>query len=95
VVYAKRGAPLGDRGFVPVGSREEATLALCAPADPGVWLSTAWMVQGLPVADPLQVVHDVAHGPEPDRLEAADRLIEAIAGRIKSPWQHAASGAPS
>ncbi|MDR1513438.1 MAG: winged helix-turn-helix domain-containing protein [Propionibacteriaceae bacterium] len=93
VVYAKRGAPLGDHGFVPVGGREEATLALCAPVDPGVWLPTAWTVRGLPLADPLQIVHDVADGPEPDRREAADRLVEALAGPHKSRWRRAAIGA--
>jgi hypothetical protein len=90
VVYAERGVPLDNCGFVLVASREEATLALCAPADPGLWLPSDWTVNGIPLADPLQIVYDVANGPEPDRAEAATRLDEALLSRYRTQWENAA-----
>ncbi|MCL2788202.1 MAG: MarR family transcriptional regulator [Micrococcales bacterium] len=92
VVYVRRGVRLGEHGFVPVGSAEEATLAVCAPADPGVWLPTAWLLQGLSLADPLQILFDVRAGPEPDRAEAADRLVNMLTSRHLPEWQTALKG---
>ena len=89
VVYAKHGLPLGGHGFVPVGSLEEATLVLRCPADPGVWLPSDWVVGGVPLADPVQIVFDVAAGPEPDRAEAAGRLADTLTSRHARAWQAA------
>jgi DNA-binding transcriptional ArsR family regulator len=89
VVYAEHGVPLRDIGFVPVGSAAEATLVLCAPADPGIWLPTTWTVQGIPLADPIQIIHDVGNGTEPDRPEAADHLIESLRSHHLQAWRAA------
>lgn len=92
-VYADHGTDLDKHGFIPVSNADEATLALCAPTDPGLWLPnpTRWMMNDLPLADPTQIVYDLAHGPEPDdRDEAADQLIEALQTRYHTHWANAA-----
>jgi hypothetical protein len=43
------------------------------------------------LADPVQIVRDVLNGPEPDRTDAADRLIDALTGRHLAAWQDALS----
>ncbi|MDR1511994.1 MAG: hypothetical protein LBS56_00715, partial [Propionibacteriaceae bacterium] len=61
----------------------------CAPADPGLWPPTDWTVDGLPLADPVQLIRDVADGPEPDRAEAATRLADALQTRHREGWEDA------
>lgn len=93
VVYAKIGAPLGEAGFVAVSSAAEASLILCAPVDPGVWLPARWTVNSdLDLADPLQVVYDVAVGAGSDRDEAVERLRQALRGPLRARWQAAVTG---
>lgn len=94
-VYTRTGASLAPAGFVPVASETEATLILCAPRDPGVWLPRTWVAAGLPMADPVQVVHDVLTGSGTDRQEAADHLREALRTTINAGWQAAVTGRPT
>jgi hypothetical protein len=89
VVFTEKGMPLDEYGFVLAANSEEATLALCAPADPGLWLPTDWNVDSIPLADPLQIIYDVADGSEPDRAEAASRLAEALQTRYLAQWENA------
>ena len=89
VVYAKQDVLLGDIGFRLVGNAQKATMAVCVPDDPGVWLRHPWVVDGLPLADPAQIMCDVADGPEPDRSEAVDRLVEALTSRHLAAWRAA------
>lgn len=86
-IYARTGAALAEAGFVAVGSLEEASLVLCAPADPGVWLPRSWVVRnGLSVADPLQIAYDIARGPDSDRAEAVEHLRSALQRQLASSW---------
>ena len=83
VVYVRTGRSLP--GMVPVGAQDGATLAVCAPADPGLWLPAPWRVGGYRLADPLQVVHDLSSGT--DRTEAATRLRHALRTTHLDRWQ--------
>jgi hypothetical protein len=94
VAYAERGAPLKGHGFVAVGGAGEATLILRAPRDPGVWLPSPWRVEDLPLADPIQIVWDVANSPGADRAQAVDRLVEALRHRHLRDWQEASVRSP-
>ena len=88
VIYVDHGLPLSDLGFVPVGDMNEATLTMCAPTDPGVWLPSPWTFQGVPLADPIQIVYDAANGSEPDRPEAAKRLAATLTSRHLQTWRN-------
>jgi hypothetical protein len=94
-VYIHAGASLTRAGFVPVASAAEATLTLCAPKDPGIWLPRTWIAAGLPLADPVQVVYDVATGRGTDRDEAAAHLRAALRTTIKARWHAAVTGRPA
>jgi hypothetical protein len=94
IIYTKIGAPLENAGFIAVGTPDKASLALRAPADPGVWLPTPWIVgDHLAVADPLQVLHDLTVVPGSDRTEAAHLLREALRTTHRISWQQAVTGA--
>ncbi|MCL2467370.1 MAG: MarR family transcriptional regulator [Micrococcales bacterium] len=85
VVYARAGKPLP--GMVPVSTPDEATLTVCAPADPGLWLPSPWQVSTHQLADPLQVLHDLAPGT--DQTDAAVRLRHALRTTHLHRWQEA------
>jgi hypothetical protein len=91
-VYLDKGVPLEPAGFVPVSSSADATLTVCAPKDPGVWLPALWLADGLPFADPVQIVYDVANGPGTDRDEAVAHLREALRTRHAAHWRAVATG---
>jgi DNA-binding transcriptional ArsR family regulator len=66
VVYARTGDDLTEAGLTPTGE-ENATLELVVPQDPGVWplppKGETQSVPGsgsLPLADPLQILWDLA-----------------------------------
>ncbi|MCL2424564.1 MAG: hypothetical protein FWD11_11850, partial [Micrococcales bacterium] len=85
VVYVRAGMPLP--GMVPVSSPDEATLTVCAPADPGLWLPSPWQVSTHRLADPLQILHDLAPGT--DRTEAAVHLRHRLRTTHFVRWQEA------
>lgn len=91
-IYARAATSLAEAGFVPVGSAAEATLAVCAAKDPGVWLPRPWILGGLPLADPLQVAHDVSEADAVDSGEAVDMLRDALRTRHAQAWKIAAQG---
>lgn len=93
-IYARAGVSLVSAGCIPVGSAVEATLSLVAPRDPGVWLPSEWVLGGLPMADPLQVAHDVSISGGVDSSEAVDHLREALRARHARAWRLAAAGRP-
>ncbi|MDR1189792.1 MAG: MarR family transcriptional regulator [Bifidobacteriaceae bacterium] len=94
VVYCDRPADLTPEGFVSVASPQEATLAVHAPLDSGVWLGNPWEASGLPLADPLQIIRDTVSGPEPDRAEAAQHLRQALTTKHRKTWMSAADERP-
>lgn len=94
-LYVRRGVSLAPAGFVPVASQAEATLTLCAPKDPGLWLLTPWIVAGLPLADPVQIVYDVLIGQGSDRDEATNHLRDALNATLRARWQAPVTGRPA
>jgi hypothetical protein len=92
-LYSTEPADLREHGFVLSGE-EEATLVLTAPQDPGVFISRAaegseragpggWAVMDtaagqVELADPLQILVDVACGRGPDVAEAAAAVRRAV-----------------
>lgn len=94
-LYVHAGASLAPAGFVPVSSLSAATLTVCAPKDPGVWLPTPWIAASIPLADPVQVVHDVVNGAGTDRDEAAAHLRAALRTTLKARWQAAVTSRPA
>lgn len=91
-VYVKAATSLAAAGFVPVGSPAEATLTLCAAKDTGVWLPGPWVVGEVPLADPLQVAHDLASSPAVDSGEAVVQLWQALRTGHAETWRAAAGG---
>ncbi|MFZ1411666.1 MAG: helix-turn-helix domain-containing protein [Micropruina sp.] len=91
-IYVKAGYPLASAGFVPVGSTAEATLTLCAAKDRGIWLPQSWRVDGVPLADPLQVAYDMATSAAVDKDEAVAHLCQALQARHAQAWRAAAGG---
>ena len=85
VLYVRTGRPLP--GLVPVGTPDEATVTVCAPADPGLWLPSPWQARGHHLADPLQVLYDLSPGT--DRAEAATQLRHALRTTHLDRWQAA------
>lgn len=94
VIYVRAGVSLEAAGLVPVASAAEATLTVSAPEDTSVWLPRAWRGVDVPVADPLQIVYDVARGSGTDRDEAAHHLREALRTTLRPTWQEAITGRP-
>jgi hypothetical protein len=94
VVYAEQPPTLTNRGFVSAASIEDATLALTAPADPGVWLPRPWPVGDarLLVAEPLTVLYDIGRAGGPDAVEAAEHLTAALLDRLADSWREAVIG---
>lgn len=92
-LYTTEPADLREHGFVLSGD-EEATLVLTAPQDPGVFVSRAaegferadpdvWAVMDtaagqVELADPLQILVDVASAQGPDAAEAAAVVRRAV-----------------
>ncbi len=91
-VYVKAATSLAAAGFVAVGSPAEATLTLCAAKDPGVWLPQPWVIADVPLADPLQVAHDLTSSPAVDSDEAVSQLWQALRTRHAEAWREAAGG---
>lgn len=92
-LYVHAGVSLAPARFVLVSSAVEATLTLCAPKDPGIWLPRTWIAASLPLADPVQVVYDVVNGTGTDREEAAAHLRRPCAARSRPGGRlHAVTG---
>ncbi len=85
VVYVRTGMRVP--GLVPVSTPDEATLTVCAPADPGLRLPRPWQAGGQRLADPLQVLYDLTAGS--DRADAATRLRHALRTIHLARWQAA------
>lgn len=90
VLYADpAGRPVHDEltgaGLTPSGAGE-ATLELIVPADPGVWPApgTAAAEAGLPLADPLQLLWDVARAPGADVDQALAALRPVLKARAEA-----------
>ncbi|MFU8851481.1 hypothetical protein ACNAW0_10920 [Micromonospora sp. SL1-18] len=79
VVYAQTGEDLTRVGLTPA-DEEDATVELIVPKDPGVWpRPTAEGAPGsAPLADPLQILWDVARAPGPDTDEAVRHLRRTL-----------------
>jgi hypothetical protein len=86
ILYTEAGADLSAAGLTPAPAAE-STLALTVPEETGLWRFADhwWQVVrrdpapgGLPLADPLQVLHDVRRSPSVD----ADQAIEVLSSRI-------------
>ncbi len=90
VVYARPPVDLDDLKLTP-SPAAEATLAVTVPRDPGVWLipptRRAWSGSPLPLADPLQILHDLAASRAPDADQTATRLRAQLAQRVGQWWQ--------
>ncbi|MFE9694701.1 MarR family transcriptional regulator [Micromonospora sp. NPDC005806] len=82
VVYTQTGVDLTRAGFAPAGAAD-ATVELIVPEDPGVWLGPTpeKPPRSLPLADPLQILWDVARVPGPDTDEAARHLQRVLRDR--------------
>ncbi|NES16423.1 MULTISPECIES: winged helix-turn-helix domain-containing protein [Micromonospora] len=82
IVYARTGADLAPVGLTPA-HEEDATVELIVPKDPGVWPSPAAEEPpgGLPLADALQILWDVARAPGPDTDEAMRQLRRVLRDR--------------
>ncbi|WP_412819428.1 ArsR/SmtB family transcription factor [Micromonospora sp. MS34] len=82
VVYAQTGVDPTAAGLTPAGEGD-ATVELIVPRDPGVWPGpTAEKSPGsLPLADPLQILWDVARAPGPDSDEAVRHLRRVLRDR--------------
>lgn len=87
IVYARQGADLSVTGLTP-SAPDLATIQLVVPEDASVWShpDRAWRRAGqdpapggLPLADPLQVLHDVRRSGTSDADQSADRLHRLLA----------------
>jgi hypothetical protein len=85
---------LSAAGLTP-SPAADSTLALTVPEESGLWdLARHWWQLagrdpapgGLPLADPLQVLHDVRRSPSVD----ADQAVEALAAKLLRPRPPAA-----
>ncbi len=90
VVYARAAVDLDDLKLTP-SPAAGATLAVTLPRDPGVWLippaRRRWSASPLPLADPLQILHDLAASSAPDADQTAARLREHLARQVVQWWQ--------
>lgn len=77
VVYARAGADLRDLRLTPCPAAE-ATVSLTVPQDPGVWLIPPpwrpWSAAAQPLADPLQILHDLGRSRAVDADQTVERL---------------------
>ncbi|WP_143448563.1 hypothetical protein [Kineosporia sp. A_224] len=87
VVYSRQGLDLTAAGLTPSLS-SEATLELTVPQDRGIfafadryWHSTDTRrpAEDLPLADPLQVLHDVRRSPSVDRDQSDEAMRRFLA----------------
>jgi hypothetical protein len=89
-IYARAGTSLADAGFVPVPDEASATLCVTVPEDPGLWLPEQWLVgvggRRAQIADPLQVLWDVAAAAGPAATEAVTHLRQALATTLADRW---------
>lgn len=85
-LYTDAGADLSAADLTP-SPAADSTLALTVPGETGLWpfADHWWRVVhrdpapgGLPLADPLQVLHDVHRSPSVD----ADQAVDALTARI-------------
>ncbi|MEW2381461.1 hypothetical protein AB0873_05120 [Micromonospora sp. NPDC047707] len=81
ILYASTGVNLADEGFIPAGA-EEATLEFTVPRDPGLWqpsgMAERFIPDGLPLADPIQILWDVRRSPGSDSEDAAQRVWDLL-----------------
>ncbi|MEU5722683.1 helix-turn-helix domain-containing protein [Micromonospora sp. NPDC047738] len=91
VVYAQTGVDLTSAGLTPA-DEGDATVELIVPKDPGVWpRPTADEASGsVPLADPLQILWDVARAPGPDTDEAVRHLRRTLRDRRRASGSWAA-----
>ena len=83
VLYVQRPVDLGSASFVPATGPGDATLRLVLPADPGIWLPRVWNEVDVPIADGLQLLFDVAHGPDADQAVAQlRRVLRRAVGQV-------------
>ena len=98
-IYVRRSATLEREGFVQVSGRDEATLVVCAPKDPGVWMPAPWILGDpeaqLRLADPLQVLYDLTTAAGPDAGEAADQLRAKLRSDLRERWAAARMAKPA
>jgi hypothetical protein len=82
VIYAETGVDLTTGGLTPA-NEADATVELIVPRDPGVWPKpTIEKPSGRPpLADPLQILWDVARAPGPDADEAVRHLQRVLRDR--------------
>ena len=81
-VYVREPVDLAGDGFVPA-PLEQASLVVCQPADPMLWVLAEVMVEatakpGLPLVDLPVVVWDLLRGPDGDSQAAAQKVAELI-----------------
>lgn len=70
--------PLASAGPVPGRLGRPGALTLHAAKDQGVWLPRPWVVDGVPLADPLEVANELATSPAVDSIEAITQLWQAL-----------------
>jgi hypothetical protein len=87
VVYTDAGADLSAAGLTPCPAAD-ATLALAVPEEAEIWrfAQRSWTGRdqtpgGLPLADPLLVLHDTRRSPSADADQATETLIARILDR--------------
>lgn len=78
-IYVPAMDSLARTGLVAVTAPDDGTVAVCVPADRSVWpiepIERTFRDRTLHVADPLQVLVDVAHETDADSPAEAERLI--------------------
>lgn len=78
VIYARSLPDLTMTGLVPVTNPQEATVSVCVPRDRTVWPREPLLRQvgdrDVLVADPVQVLWDLARTGHSDAAQAVDRL---------------------
>jgi hypothetical protein len=91
-VYARAGADLHDLRLSPCPAAE-ATVSLTVPQDPGVWLiPPQWRpwTAAQPLADPLQILHDLGRSRAVDASQTAERLRAEFRARAQQ-WSDPAT----
>lgn len=92
-LYVRHSAPLEAAGFVQVAGPGEASLTVCAPKDQGLWMPFPWILEEEPeqlrLADPVQVIFDLARATGPDASEAADHLKTRLHTDLRARWASA------
>lgn len=81
-IYAPAMDNLARTGLVAVAAPDDGTVAVCVPHDRSVWpiepIERTFRDRTLHVADPLQVLADVAREDDADSAAAAERLLDWI-----------------